>query len=75
MSKLPEKLSVLLGVGDTLLARLHKVKQACRSTERKPTFLTDQASTRILNTALKKFDKDGPDVRASRRCPHVTQER
>jgi hypothetical protein len=62
MSKLQEKLSVLLGAGDALLARLHKIKQACLVVDRRPTFLSDPASSRVVTSALKRFEKDGPDV-------------
>ena len=60
MGKLPEKLSILLGVGDTILARLHKVKAVVTNPQRRPVCLTDPQSIKLLNGCLKKF-KD-PDV-------------
>ena len=61
MPKIPEKLSILLGVGDTLLARLHKIKVSCSDSQRKPSFLTDPQSVRLINNCTKKF-QNGPDV-------------
>lgn len=50
---LPEKLTVLLGTGDTILSRLHKIKVA--TTQRKPSFLTEPQTAKAINGACKKF--------------------
>ena len=55
MAKFAEKLSLLLGFGDTILARLHKTKTVLSQNNLKPQFLLDKLHAGIISSASKKF--------------------
>jgi len=54
-TKFAEKLSLLLGIGDTILARLHKAKTCLSSANTRPAVLSDPATAKVFATVAKKF--------------------